>query len=239
MSKKELAGIIARCAVALTLFVLAIVYYDELSTLDIRQLVSASTGTALTIVIILAVYIAKGLVFVVPASLIYLAVGGIFSDNIILGILINIAGIFLEVTATYILGRFLGKKAVYKMLSSKPAGQKILDRNLQDKAAAMFIIRALPVPIDWVSLFYGASGCSYLRYAVLSVLGISIRVVLFTLVGDAIFEYIPMKQIIFVCICLIPVGVVYFLIKKFVLDPRRKQKENEKTAESAGTETAV
>ena len=52
-------------------------------------------------------------------------------------------------------------------------------------------------------------------------------VILFTILGDAIFAWIPVDKIILVLICCIPVGVVYYLIKKFVLDPKKQKREEE------------
>ena len=48
--------------------------------------------------------------------------------------------------------------------------------------------------------------------------------ILFTVIGDAVFSWIPMDKIIFIGICCIPVGVVWYLLKKFVLDPKKKAK---------------
>ena len=234
MSKKEIFGTLLRCAVALALFAVAIINYDELKNIDVAQLVSGVSGSGLTSLIILAVYVVKALVFVVPASAVYVAVGGIFSENIVYAVLLNLFGIFLEVSVTYVLGRFLGKDAVHKMLEKNAAGKKLLEKEIGEKASVLVSIRALPVfPIDFVSLFYGASGCSYLKYALLSVAGISWRVILFTVIGDALFKWIPMDKIILVIILCIPVGVAYYLVKKFVLDPKKAAKltENAKNPE--------
>ena len=223
-SKKEICLIVLRCAVALTLFVIAIVYYDELSTVDVQKLLSVTDSLPLMIGIVLAVYFVKALVFVVPASLVYVAVGAALPP--VIAVAVNLTGIFIEVTVTYFLGRFLGKEAVNRLLSRSAAGQKILQRNIQDKASVLLSIRAIPAfPIDFISLFYGASGCGYGKYALLSVLGLSWRVVLFTILGDAVFKWIPIDKIILIAICLIPVGVAWYLIKKFVLEPKKQQKE--------------
>ena len=158
MKKKDIFLIILRCVIALTLFAVAIIYYDELSNIDVRALADVTDKLVVLIAMILAVYVIKALVFVVPASVVYVAVGAI------------------------------------------PA-----------------------FPIDFVSLFYGASGCKYLKYAVLSVAGIAWRVILFTLLGDAIFKWIPLDKIILIAICCIPIGVVYYLIKKFRIEPKKAQ----------------
>ena len=222
MKKKDIILIILRCVVALSLFAVAIIYYEELSTIDVRALADVTDKLAVLIILILAVYIIKALVFVVPASVVYVAVGAIMSP--VLAVIVNLTGIFIEVSVTYFLGRFLGKDAVYKMLSKKETGIKLLEKDIQSKASVLVSIRAIPAfPIDFVSLFYGASGCKYLKYAVLSVAGIAWRVILFTLLGDAIFNWIPLDKIILVAICCIPIGVVYYLIKKFRIEPKKAQ----------------
>lgn len=214
MNKKEIFLVILRCVVAMALFTVAIIYYDELSTINVADIVSFTENTITIILIVLLIYLIKGLVFVVPASLVYVAVGAILDP--IPAVLVNLCGIFIEVSVTYFLGRFLGKEAVYKMLSKKPTGRKLLEKDIQSKAAVLLSIRAIPAfPIDFVSLFYGASGCRYLKYALLSLAGISWRVILFTILGDAIFSWIPIDKIVLIAICLIPVGVIFYLIKKF------------------------
>lgn len=224
MKKKDIFLIILRCVIALTLFTVAIIYYDELSNLDVRALADVTDKLPVLIAMILAVYIIKALVFVVPASVVYVAVGAIM--NPVLAVFVNLTGIFIEVSVTYFLGRFLGKDAVYKLLSKKETGRKLLAKDIQSKASVLVSIRAIPAfPIDFVSLFYGASGCKYLKYAVLSVAGIAWRVILFTLLGDAIFKWIPLDKIILIAICCIPVGVVYYLIKKFRIEPMKAKKK--------------
>lgn len=222
MKKKDIFLIILRCVIALTLFAVAIIYYDELSNIDVRALADVTDKLVVLIAMILAVYIIKALVFVVPASVVYVAVGAIM--NPVLAVFVNLTGIFIEVSVTYFLGRFLGKDAVYKMLSKKETGRKLLAKDIQSKTSVLVSIRAIPAfPIDFVSLFYGASGCKYLKYAVLSVAGIAWRVILFTLLGDAIFKWIPLDKIILIAICCIPIGVVYYLIKKFRIEPKKAQ----------------
>ena len=162
MKKKDIFLIILRCIIALSLFTVAIVYYDELSTIDVTMLADVTDKLLVLILLVLGVYIVKALVFVVPASVVYVAVGAIM--NPVLAVIVNLTGIFIEVSVTYFLGRFLGKDAVYALLSKKEIGRKILAKDIQSKASVLVAIRAVPAfPIDFISLFYGASGCSYLK----------------------------------------------------------------------------
>ena len=224
-SKKEIFGIFLRCAIAMTLFVIAIYYYDELSTLDVTAFAAATDNIALKALLVLVVYIIKALTFVVPASVVYVAVGGIFPH--FFAVVLNLTGIFIEVTVTYFLGRYLGKAAVEKILAKHEKGQRFLKKNVQNKGSVILGIRAVPAfPIDFVSLFYGASGVGYIKYAALSVLGISWRVIAFTILGSAIFDWIPLDKIILIAICCIPIGVIVYLLKKFVFEPRKAAKNS-------------
>jgi uncharacterized membrane protein YdjX (TVP38/TMEM64 family) len=226
MKKKDIILTVTKIVVALTLFVIAIVNYDTLSNIDVKEILSFTDNKIVMTAVILLIYIVKALVFVAPASLIYVAVGAILSP--VHAVAVNLVGIFIEVTVTFFLGRFLGKDAVHRLLSKKEIGRKILAKNIGSKTSVLLTIRAVPAfPIDFVSLFYGASGCRYLKYALLSVAGISWRVILFTILGDAAFSWIPMDKIILIVICCLPVFAVYTAVKKFVIEPKKQSKTAE------------
>ena len=70
-------------------------------------------------------------------------------------------------------------------------------------------------PIDFVSLFLGAAKLPFWKYLLISVVGIMPRVILFTILGDTIYDYVPMHRIVQVIICCIPLAVIYWIIKYF------------------------
>lgn len=222
MKKKDVVLTIVKAAVAMALFVIAIVKYDTLSSLDVTALVSLSENIVVMSAIVLGVYILKSVVFVVPASLVYVAVGMIFPHTY--AVILNLVGIALEVTVTYFLGMFIGSDVVYRFLAKKEKGKKLLEKDIQNKASVIIGIRAVPAfPIDFVSLFFGASKCSFPKYLGCSILGISWRVIAFTILGSEFFDWIPMDKIVLIVICCIPVGVAVYLFRKF----RRKDEKNE------------
>lgn len=221
--KKETAGIIIRAVVAMALFVIAIVNYDKLSNLDVEALLSSFDDSAVIVAVVLGLYFVKGLIFVLPASVIYVAVGVILDTG--LAVATNITGIIIEVLITYLLGRFLGGDLVRKIILKSKKGQKILDTDFQNKKSLIFTTRLLPVfPIDFLSLFFGATKSNFLVYFLLSVGGLAPRVILFTIIGDNLFKWIPIDKLIFVAICCIPVGVTVYLFKKFYTDKKKTEK---------------
>ena len=218
---KETLLALLRAAVAMTIFVLGVVNYEKLKNIDVRALVEASTGMIAAIGTIFGIYIVKSVLFIIPASLIYISVGMEFAPW--QAILINFIGIVIEVSVTYVLGLFLGGDYVNKLLSKSKGGQKILDLEISNRFSVLLGIRALPVfPIDFVSLFWGAAKCPFIKYFLASIIGIMPRVILFTILGDGIYDYIPIHLIIKIVIFAIPVGVVIYLTRHFLKMKKEK-----------------
>ena len=220
--KRETVKNIIKIAVAAAIFVTAIVNYDFLSNLDIRTLIAGASSIFIAELIILGVYAVKAVMMVVPASLIYISVGMAFDPK--RAVIVNLLGIALEVTVTYFLGKFLGKDAVEKKIRNTKAGDKFFTMLDKNRNAAIFLMRFIPAfPIDFSSLFMGAFDFKFFPYLILSVLGIAPRVIAFTVIGEGIYELIPMKYIVLAVICAIPVVTAVLLIKKFVVKKKKSE----------------
>lgn len=211
---------ILKILLAVVIMIVTIINYETLSNLDIRQLIASADSLALATALIMGVYFVKSFVFVVPASLIYIAVGMAFETW--QALIINAVGIAIEVICTYYLGRFLGKDAVTKKLSGNKAGEKLLNMKSKNKNLMVFIARFTGVPIDFTSLFMGAFDFKFLPYLIMSLLGLLPRVFVLTVIGDGFYNLIPMKYIIIAVIVAIPVGLAAFLIKK-IADKRKTE----------------
>lgn len=221
---KENLLLALKIAVAAAVFISVLRYYDTLTNLDVRALAAAAPSVLAAAGLVLCVYVLKGLVFVIPAALLYIPVGMAFSPAVALTI--NLAGVALEVTVSYLFGRFLGGEKIREMLSKKKGGRKILEWQAgKTGSASVFAMRLLPVfPIDFVSLFLGASRFGSWRYLPLSVIGIAPRVILFTLLGDAAYDYIPMRLILAVILIAVPAAAVAIVVKA-VYDRRKAREE--------------
>ena len=220
--KKETVKNIIKILVAAAIFVTAIVNYDFLSNLDIRTLIAGASSIFIAELIILGVYAVKAVMMVVPASLIYISVGMAFDPK--RAVIVNLFGIALEVTVTYFLGKFLGKDAVEKKIRNTKAGDKFFTMLDKNRSAAIFLMRFIPAfPIDFSSLFMGAFDFKFFPYLIFSVLGIAPRVIAFTVLGEGIYELIPMKYIVLAAICAIPVVTAVLLVKKFVVKKKKSE----------------
>lgn len=229
--KKEILKATLKIAVALAVFIAVLCNYDTLTHLDMRTLAAAAPSLLAAVLTVLGVYVLKGLVFVIPASLFYISVGMAFEP--LTAVAVNLAGILLEVTVSYVFGRFLGGAYITKLLQSKKGGQRILEmQNKRSGAASVFVMRLLPVfPIDFVSLFLGGSKYPFVKYLLLSVAGIAPRVILFTLLGDTIYDYIPMRLIITLIVIAVPMAAIAVLIRMLY---RRKKSAKGENADHDG-----
>ena len=219
MMKQKLSDIL-KVVFALGLTAVIIINYDRLSTLDIRAIIAGAGSVTAAAFTVLGVYLLKSVVFVVPASLIYIAVGMAFDTK--LAVLINCVGIMIEITATYIMGKILGKDTVTKKLSKVKAGEKLLNMQSKSQNLMIFTIRITGLPIDFSSLFMGAFDFKFLPYFLFSLLGILPRVIILTIVGDGFYDLIPMKYILLAVIIIIPAAVISVIIKK-IIDKKKQQ----------------
>ncbi len=211
MNKEKITNAI-KIIVALAICVVAILNYKTLSELDIRLLIAGASTILMAELIILGVYVVKAILLVLPASLIYISVGMAFDWK--RAVIVNLVGIAIEVTVTYFLGKFLGKSEVEKRLSKTKFGDKLINMQNKNRNLAVFAIRFLPVfPIDFSSLFMGAFGFSFPLYFLFSMLGLSPRVIAFTILGEGINQYIPKKYIVLAIIIILPVAVAFGIIK--------------------------
>lgn len=214
-NKKDKILNIIKITVAAAIFVTAVINYKTLSEIDIRLLVASASSFAVAVMLILGVYVVKAILLVLPASVIYISVGVALDTKT--AVIVNVIGIAIEVVITYFLGKFLGKDAVEKKLKGTKGGDKLLSMKDKNKNLATFIIRFVPAfPIDFSSLFMGAFDFKFLPYFLCSVAGLAPRVIAFTILGDKIYDLIPMKYIVLIAICAIPVAGVAVVIKKLV-----------------------
>ncbi len=225
---KNILSLAAKIAVVAVILTVVILNYDALTNIDVRAIVENASSVYVAIAIIIGIYFAKSLLFVIPASLIYISIGMALPAPT--AILVSFAGIAVEVTATYLLGVFLGGDAVKKLLGKSIAGQLLLEKEIQSKFSFVFLMRFSSLPIDFSSLFLGASGCKFPVYLLGSLAGIMPRVIALTILGDRIYDLIPMSLIIKIVLCILPLAVVFFVVKYFV-DKKKK------TAESADAES--
>lgn len=211
MNKEKYLNIL-KVFLAAGLLAVIVCNYRTLSNLDIRALIAGASSLLAAVLLILGVYAVKAVLLVLPASLIYISVGMAMDTG--KAVAVNLTGIFIEICITYFLGKFLGKDAVEKKLKDTGKADKLLKMLEKNEKAAVFLIRFIPAfPIDFSSLFMGAFDFGFLSYVFFSFIGLAPRVIAITVLGDKIYDLIPMKYIVTAIIIAIPVAVTAAFIK--------------------------
>ncbi len=211
--KKEKVLNIIKIALAAALVLTVALNYKTLSNQDVRALIDSASSIFVAEMIIVGVYALKSVLFVIPASLIYLSVG--LAMDTWRAVIVNMAGIAVEVTLTFLLGKFLGKNAVEKKLRGTKTGDKLLNMQDKNKNLAIITIRFIPAfPIDFSSLFMGAFDFNFLPYFFFSLLGLAPRVIGFTIIGEAVYKYIPTKYLLIIAAVAVPIALIVLVIKK-------------------------
>ncbi len=203
-----------RVAVAASLFAFIVINYDTLKAIDVRLITAQASSQTAAVAAVLAVYLVKALTMVLPASVVYVAVGMSFPTW--QALLINFAGICVEVTATYVLGRLLGGASVERIIKRSKGGEKLLGLKQKGKFSFVFLLRFSPLPLDLSSLFLGASRFPFAPYFFMSLLGVLPRVVVLTILGYGIYEYLSTAVVLIAVLCAIPLGLAVWFIRQMV-----------------------
>lgn len=209
---KQKLGTAGKILVPLALFIVILLNYNRLVNLDVRALIAAAPSVWAAGALVIGIYALKAVVFVIPASLVYISVGMAFSTPI--AVLLNVVGIAVEVTISYLLGRWLGGEKVDKMLRGKKGYATLEKLKSKGRYAFVFLLRFASFPIDFGSLFFGASDFAFPSYFLMSLLGILPRVIVLTILGYGIYELIPMKYIILAVLCTLPIVAIALLVRR-------------------------
>ena len=170
----------------------------------------------LEVIIVLAIYAVKSVLFFIPVVFIYILTGNLFSP--FYSIFINIAGVFIPLSLSFFFGKRLGKDYVKKLIKKSPKVQKFMEDS--DKSnTTLFLLRASNIfPVELISLVCGCSGYRYWSFVGLSLLAMAPGLILFTLMGDSLKD--PLSPGF-----LIPFGIALLMMAGSLIVYKLKQKE--------------
>ena len=224
-----------RIAMVIIMFILIGVNYDRLMSISFQSLMTASDKFWMQILIVLGIYLFKGATMVIPASLVYIAVGLTLPRWWAIGL--NLVGTVIELAVSYYIGVFAGGDYIRDSIYKTKYGAKFLDMDPKKSNFGMFVCRLLPfLPNDLFSLFYGNIKYPFVPYTIYSMLGMLPNLFIFTILGNAAYKYFPVipagiSVLILAAIVTIAVGVKTYQDLKKYSDRRKKEKNGESAEE--------
>ena len=145
---------------------------------------NTSNSISLAVISFLLIYALKAIVMVIPIPVLYIAAGIIFS--LPWAIIITYLGLSVALSIGYLNGRRLGKEKVTDLINKHVKGKRILKKKTDNLDNLCFLSRLLPLPFDLLSMFYGAVKMPFKKYIIMSLLGVTPKVIPFILTSTHI-----------------------------------------------------
>lgn len=158
---------------------------DALTPQAIAQITLQNSAWAA--VFLLLLYAGKTLSLVFPLKVPQLAAGLLLPT--VPAVLVNLAGIGVSAAVGYGMGRLLGRDAVQRVTDKNPRLAALLEEQNSDVLFFSFFLRSLVfLPLDAVSLYFGAADADFGAYLLGSLAGMLPNVILSTLMGAALTD---------------------------------------------------
>lgn len=176
----------------------------------------AGENVLVEVLIVLAIYAVKSVLFFIPVAFLYILTGNLFPP--IYSIFVNILGLCVTMSLTFWLGKKLGKPFVKKIIRKSPKVERFM--NDSDKSrVTLFALRASNIfPVELISLVCGCTGYRFWSFLGLSLLAMVPTLIPFTLMGDSLRD--PLSPGF-----LIPFGIVLAMITGSLIFYKWKHKD--------------
>ncbi|MDR0286491.1 MAG: VTT domain-containing protein [Clostridiales bacterium] len=170
-------------------------------------------GTIFFAIILLFAF--KSFFSVVPLSATCLLSGVVFPFPSAL--LINILGVSLQMSVKYYWGKKRGGGNVSKFLRRNPVIEDMFEHEGSGNPWILFVCRVVPyIPVNPVSQMYGHMNFKYTKYLIISLIGASIKILSYTIIGSNVYDPLSSAFIVPVIIVLLLSGTTILLVNLIV-----------------------
>ena len=156
--------------------------------LSVSQIIAYSPDNPLLAgTMMLLLYAVKTISVIFPYKVLQLAAGMMFP--VFFAVCVNIAGTAISCAVGYYMGRFLGKDTAEKMAVKNKKLAKLLERQSSSILFFSFFLRVLVfLPLDAVSIYFGAVKSDFRKYMIGSMLGLLPNIIISTILGESISD---------------------------------------------------
>jgi uncharacterized membrane protein YdjX (TVP38/TMEM64 family) len=126
----------------------------------------------------------KSVVIIIPITILYVSAGIVFPNA--WPFIIAYVGVTLTLSIGYFNGRRLGEEKVEELIKKSSKLGNFMEKRRDNLTYLCFFSRLSPFPFDIFSFFSGAIKVPFAKYLVLSLLGLTPKLVLFVFTGITI-----------------------------------------------------
>ncbi len=175
--------------------------------------------------LLMFIFLVKSYLNIIPFSVLFIASGMVFNEN--LTFLINILGFFIFCLPMFWLGKKRGGGGVHKVVNRSETIYKFMDFGGKGNKWMLVLLRFIPIfPQTLVSRAYGGTDMKTRHFLWYSLLGFLPRLILWSLVGVNIFNPFTVEFMAPIIILLIISGISLLLLN-VILTKIRKDTEND------------
>ena len=202
-------------------------FYEEfrLGVEDFENTVASLENKYMIFFVLMVLYAFKSFVPLYPLSALYIISGIVYSP--VLAAAINLAGVYLLITIKYFYGKHNGGGNLELIVSRSEILQNIIEN--EKNVWLLFIFRLFPgIPVNSVSQNYGPIEYKYLYNCIVSLGGILPRVVIYSILGNAVLHPFSLQFILSIsALVLFSISSSWGLRKIFKYIEKRKNFGNE------------
>ena len=182
LKKIDLIKKIFGIAILVGLIILVLPHLRTVSVEDIVE--NTPTSIPLAALSFLIFFSLKAIVILIPMAVLYTSVGIVFPP--IWAFVIAYLGVSLTLSIGYFNGKRLGEEKVELLLKKYPKLDRYMKKRRGNLTYFCFFSRLIPFPFDIFSMFAGATKIPFLKYLLMSLLGLTPKLILFVFTGITI-----------------------------------------------------
>ncbi|HAQ40950.1 MAG TPA: hypothetical protein DCM73_09045 [Clostridiales bacterium] len=204
-------------ASAILILIIIIGLFRELAPLSLKTLTDILDRTkesyTKTIFVILLIYTIKPIVMVIPLVALYIATGMMFPA--FYAVLISYAGLTIEMTIGFFIGRRISKGKIFEVLSENKYAGKIIQFGNSNSIFSSFVVRVIKgPPADLTSIFMGSTGMSYPQYILGTLLGVTPGMIPVIFMGRAVDNPLSAEFIAPLAIYIVFLIITFLIFKR-------------------------
>jgi len=140
-----------------------------------------------------------------------------------LSLMVNYAGLFVLFTIRFFIGRKRGGGALEKILHRQPDIHDYLEHGRGSKAWLLFVMRLIPnFALNPISAIYGSMGFDYTDFILISLLGVSPKLFIYTVLGRNVAQPLSVPFIFPLIIIFALLGIVTLVVNYAIYKARKK-----------------
>lgn len=198
----------------------------QMALIRFENRVASIENRTLVMLVILLIFTLKGFVPFLPISTVCFITGMVFPG--FSAFTINMLGIAVQMTVSYVRGRVRGGGNVQKFLNKYKGTRQILENKKSSHLLLLLGFRVVPfVPMNTVSRLFGSTGMKYFEYIFVSLGGFSPKVVSYTIIGRNVFDPLSPSFIVPIIVLLVISGISA-LVLNFILESVQKNAKSNK-----------